>query len=316
MLIFILLLIICSSSLIVKLHFFTLTGVRKLFSMPPTLPEIFDRRLYRLRRARAAKTLRNADFLHRRAMEDVVDRLESITREFERGVFFGAGDLVNMLTPACGVINVINCDYAEARLPAGRSGFVGDEEALPIKSESVDLIVSLLTLHHANDLIGALAQMRRTLKPDGLMLAVLFGENTLSRVKRSFFDVESRLTGGVSPRISPFGHVRDLGSALQRAGFALPVADLDRANVDYGEPVKVFQDLRAMGETSVFVDRGRGLRRDVFLGVVHDLASDCKVSFDIVTLTGWAPAPHQQKPLNPGSGKTSLAQAVKLAKSR
>jgi SAM-dependent methyltransferase len=275
---------------------------------PP--PKIFNRRLYARRRARAAAAFPAHDFLHQRAMKDVVDRLETVTRDFPLALFHGAGDLLCMLTPEAGVGAVINADLAARRLGGAGPHLVFDDEQCPLAAESFDLIVSLLMLHAANDLVGALVQMRRALKPDGLFIAVLFGEDTLREVRQAFYEAETELAGGVSPRVAPFAAVRDLGGALQRAGFALPVADLDRVEVAYRDAARLFADLRGMGETSCLADRGRALRRDTLALATAKLAATPTIEFDLVTLTGWAPHESQQKPLKPGSAEYSLARAV------
>lgn len=274
-----------------------------------TTPLIFDRRLYARRRARASASFAAHDFLHRRAMTDVVDRLETVRRSFPRALFYGVGGLRSLLTLKAGVGDAIDGDLASDRLAA--PAVVFDEEASPFAPESVDLVVSLLTLHTANDFIGALTQMRIALKPDGLMVAVLFGEETLRELRTALYEAESRFAGGVSPRIAPFASVRDLGQALQRAGFALPVADVDRIEVRYQAPMRLLSDLRGMGETSCLVRRGRGLRRDTLDAAIEALAATSVATFDLVTLTGWAPHPRQQKPLKPGSASHSLEQAIR-----
>lgn len=275
-------------------------------------PRIFNRRLYARRRARAAARFAAHDFLHRRAMEDVVDRLETVTRNFPRALFYGAGDLVSMVTPACGVGEIVSADLTPARLAAGAMSLAFDEEASPFSTNSFDLIVSLLTLHAANDPVGALAQMRAALRPDGLLIAVLFGEDTLAELRRSFYEAEAEIAGGVSPRVAPFASVRDLGAALQRAGLALPVADLDHVKVAYEDQSRLFADLRGMGETNCLQDQGRGLRRDALSAAVSRLGQGVETSFDLVTLTGWAPHESQQKPLKPGSATHSLKQALEF----
>ncbi|MFN0024656.1 MAG: methyltransferase domain-containing protein [Parvularculaceae bacterium] len=244
-------------------------------------------------------------------MADVVDRLESVTRDFPLALFYGSGATLSMLTPACGVGAVVAADLAEERLPPETMRVAFDEEAQPFATGRFDLIVSVLTLHAANDPVGALAQMRQMLKPDGLLIAVALGEGTLGSLRRAFFQAETAIAGGVSPRVAPFGGVRDYGAALQRAGFALPVADLDRVRVTYGEPARLFSDLRGMGETSYLASRGRGLRRASFFAVLTHLASEAAMEFDLVTLTGWAPHESQQIPLRPGSARQSLAAAVR-----
>lgn len=276
----------------------------------PAPPLIFDRRLYGLRRARAASTIGDHDFLHRRAMEDVIDRLESVTRDFPRALFYGAGPLTAMLTPACGVGEIVNGDLAAERIEKRAPSVVFDEEAAPFAPESFDLIVSLLTLHAANDPVGALAEMRAALAPDGLLIAVLFAEDTLAELRAALYESEAELAGGVSPRIAPFAGVKDLGSALQRAGLALPVADLDRVRVSYRDPYRLLADLKGMGEASSLANRGRGLRRDVIGAALGRLAACESVTFDIAAITGWAPHESQQKPMKPGSAKRSLKDAL------
>ncbi|MFZ5616772.1 MAG: methyltransferase domain-containing protein [Pseudomonadota bacterium] len=272
----------------------------------PTPPLIFDRQLYARRRARSATAFHAHDFLHRRAMEDIVDRLESVTRNFPQALFYGVGDLKSMLTPRCGVEEIIEGDCAGARLSEGGASIIFDEEASPLAPSSFDLIVSLLTLHAANDPIGALTQMRLALKPDGLLIAVLFGEETLKELRAALYEAEAEFAGGVSPRIAPFASVRDLGGALQRAGFALPVADVDHVGVRYRSPSRLIEDLRGMGETNCLFRRGKGLRRDTLAAATARLSEAGPITFDLVTLTGWAPHPSQPKPLTPGSAQHSL----------
>ena len=275
-------------------------------------PRIFDRRLYARRRARVSAAFDDHDFLHRRAMADVVDRLETVKREFPRALFYGVGDLCDMLTPECAVGEIIHADLSAARLPSNSGRLVYDEEAAPFKAQSFNLIVSLLTLHHANDLVGALAQMRAMLKPDGLMLAVLFGEETLSSLRSALYNAEAAVAGGVSPRIAPFASVRDLGACLQRAGLALPVADLDSVTVSYKTPMRLFTDLRGMGETNILRQRGKPITREIIARALSEFQTNgSEARFDLVTLTGWAPHESQQKPLKPGSATASMEGAVK-----
>lgn len=272
-------------------------------------PKIFNRRLYAQRRRRAADKFPRADFLHRRAMDDVVDRLETVVRDFPSALFYGVGDLASMLTPKCGVIEITHGDLVRERAPNART-VVFDEEMLPFAPESFDLVVSLLTLHAANDPVGALAQMRAALKPDGLLIAVLFGETTLIELKEALYAAEAEHEGGVTPRVAPFASVRDLGAVLQRAGFALPVADLDRVKVEYGNIKDLFSDLRAMGETNCLEGAGRYLRRASLGDAAARLAGKPHVTFDLLTLTGWAPHESQPKPLKPGSPAMSLKKAL------
>ncbi|WP_425408056.1 class I SAM-dependent methyltransferase [Hyphococcus sp.] len=275
-------------------------------------PQMFDRRLYAARRARAAKQFSDFDFLHRRAMEDIADRLETVMRDFPRAVFSGAGDITALLTPKCGVGDIAHMDLAPERLPAAGLSVGGDEERLPFRDESLDLFISLLTLHAANDVVGALAQIRKALKPDGLFIAAAFGEETLGNLKRALFQAESEMTGGVSARIAPFAGVQNFGQALSRAGFALPVVDIDKVRVRYDEPVKLLRDLKGMGETQALASRTAPLRRDVLMRAMSLFSENGgEEQFDIIYLTGWAPHQSQQKPLAPGSAKFSLEKAVK-----
>jgi SAM-dependent methyltransferase len=206
----------------------------------------------------------------------------------------------------------------DARL-IGADGVVGDQEALPFAEGAFGLIVSTLSLHWANDIVGALIQARRALRPDGLLLASFFGGRTLTELRESLLVAESEVTGGASPRVAPFADVMDGANLLQRAGFALPVADTDVVTLRYREPLKLFADLRAMGETSALRARVRPLTRDVIARAMAHYAErfadpdgKLRATFEIVTLTGWAPHESQQKPLAPGSAKTRLADALRV----
>jgi SAM-dependent methyltransferase len=194
-----------------------------------------------------------------------------------------------------------------------------DEEVLPLADASLDLAVSALALQWVNDLPGTLAQIRRALRPDGLFLAALLGGDTLTELRQSFAAAEAEIEGGVSPRVAPFADMRDVGALLQRAGFALPVADVDRLIVRYDTPFGLMQDLRGMGATNVLLERRRTpLKRATLQRMVQIYAerfSDpdgrLRATFDIVWLSGWAPHESQQQPLRPGSARTRLADALK-----
>lgn len=279
---------------------------------PSPPPVIFSRALAARRRARAAAGFDAFDFLHRRAMADIVDRLETATRDFPLAHFCGVGGLASLLTPKAGVGRIVHSDLAAARLAGLTPAVVLDEEANPFAPARFDLVVSLLTLHGVNDLVGALARHRASLKPDGLFVAALFGGDTLATLRQALYAAETALRGGVSARISPFAGVRDLGAAMQRAGFAMPVADLDSVRVRYEAPARLFADLRGMGETATLAAPARPLTRRL---IAETLARfDGEARFDIVYLTGWAPAPGQPAPLRPGSAKASLEAAVKSSR--
>ena len=202
--------------------------------------------------------------------------------------------------------------------PRPRPDVVGDAELLPFAPESLDLAVSVLALHAANDLPGALAQMRRALKPDGLFLAAFLGGDTLIELREAFATAEAEVTGGASPRVAPFTDVRTAGALMQRAGFALPVVDQDRHTVRYASALHLMRDLRAMGVTNVLIERDRRpLRRAVLMRTVEiygerfaDPDGRVRATFDIISLSGWAPHESQQQPLRPGSARLRLADAL------
>ena len=290
-------------------------------SAPPLL---FDRALHRKRLDRAASGFASADFLQRRAAADLVERLEVIMRDFPRAVDLSArnGALRQALadSPAAERVGLlIETDLSRAML-ASRSGprVVLDEERLPFAAGSLDLVVSTLGLHWTNDVVGALVQIRRALKPDGLFLGALLGGSTLTELRQALTDAESEILGGAGSRVSPFADSRDAAGLLQRAGFALPVADVDRVNVSYEHPLKLLGDLRQMGETNVLADRHPRALTRTLLGRASEIYAerfagpDGRVSatFEIVTLTGWAPHASQQQPLQPGSAKMRLADAL------
>ena len=195
---------------------------------------------------------------------------------------------------------------------------VADEEALPFGADRFDLATSVQLLHWVNDLPGTLAQLRYTLRPDGLLLLALPGGETLAELRAALLDAELEVEGGAGPRVSPFLDVRDAGALLQRAGFALPVVDVDRLRVSYPDPLALLRDLRAMGETNALVERRKGLRRETLARALslyaerHGEGADGRVTatFDIVFLTAWKPHPSQQRPLRRGSGQVDLAQAL------
>src|SRR4051812_44746306 len=218
-------------------------------------PVIFDRQLLRVRRLRAA-ALGPATFLLERVAEDVADRLATVLRRFERAVDLGTPThAIRRVLAANGKVGDI---IAAGPLPDGPDfAVVADEEALPFKDASLDLVVSALALQFVNDLPGTLIQIRRALKPDGLFLAALAGGDTLTELRQAFAAAEAEIDGGVSPRVAPFADVREMGALLQRAGFALPVTDVERLTVRYSSPFILMGELRRMGATSVLVERRR-----------------------------------------------------------
>jgi SAM-dependent methyltransferase len=292
-------------------------------------PPLFDRALRRKRLDRAAAGFDAAAFLQRRAAEDAADRLASIMRQFPLSVDLSArtGAFAEALSASEArgrVGTLIEADFSFAMLK-GRGGLriALDEEALPFAPESLDLAVSLLSLHWTNDLVGALIQIRQALKPDGLFLGALLGGQTLTELRQSLLQAESEILGGAGPRVSPFADAFDGAALLQRAGFALPVSDVDRVTVRYDHPLKLMADLRAMGESNALIDRPGPLRRDVIARMSEIYAErfalpDGRIpaTFEIVTLTGWAPHASQPQPLRPGSAKMRLADALGAVEGR
>ncbi len=281
-------------------------------------PLIFDRALLRERRRRAA-AIGPATFLIDRVAEEMADRLGAVLRTFRLALDLGtpSGALRAALAGLDSVETVVAADSLAPAAPGGPT-VVADEEALPFADATFDLVVSALALQNVNHLPGTLVQIRRALKPDGLLLAALIGGETLSELRQSFAAAESEIEGGISPRIAPFADVRDLGALLQRAGFALPVTDADRVTVRYASAFALMQDLRRMGATNALIERRKTpLRRatlmrtaEIYAERFADGDGRVRATFDIVWLSGWAPHPNQQQPLEPGSAQARLADAL------
>jgi SAM-dependent methyltransferase len=278
---------------------------------PNAAPILFDRALLRARQARALKQGAET-FLLDRVAGEMDERLHAVLRAFVRGA--------DIATPGDGLR-----DAVAARVGALTHVDVPDVEGegLGLAPESLDLVISALGLHFVNDLPGVMAQIRRALRPDGLLLAAMLGGDTLMELRQSFAAAEAELEGGISPRVAPSADLRDIGALLQRAGFALPVTDVDRVVVRYDSAFALMQDLRKMGATNVLVERRHApLRRATLLRMAQiyserfaDPDGRIRATFEIIWLSGWAPHDSQQKPLKPGSAKASLAEAVRdLAK--
>lgn len=281
-------------------------------------PILFDRHLLRARGRRAAR-LGPATFLIDRVAEDLADRLAAVLRSFALAVDLGTPtDAVRRaLRDNVGVIVAVDASPDRiARHPGPR--VVADEEALPFRDGTLDLVVSALALQFVNDLPGTLVQIRRVLRPDGLFLAALLGGETLTELRQAMAEAEIALEGGVSPRVAPFADVRELGALLQRAGFALPVTDVDRLVVRYDSVFALMHDLRRMGATNALVDRRRTpLRRATLLRMSEiyarrfaDADGRVRATFEVAWLSGWAPHESQQQPLKPGSARARLADAL------
>jgi SAM-dependent methyltransferase len=283
-------------------------------------PVIFDRALIRRRRHRAA-ALGPATFLLDRAAGDLAERLAAVLRRFDLVLDLGTpGEAVRAALRRFGSVGtVVRADALLPPAPARPEKFVAaDEEALPFADGALDLVVSALALQSVNDLPGVLIQIRRALKPDGLFLAALFGGETLTELRQSFAAAESEVEGGASPRVAPFADLRELGALLQRAGFALPVTDVDRVCVRYASALALMHDLRRMGATSALAARRRTpLKRatlmrmsEIYAARFADADGRVRATFEIVWLSGWAPHPDQQQPLRPGSAKARLADVL------
>jgi len=281
-------------------------------------PTIFDRKLLRARRARAGAG-GAATFLLDRVAEEMGERLSVVLRQFERAVDLGtATDALRRVLAGNGKIASMVAASPAVAADVSSLAVAADEEALPFADASLDLVVSALALQFVNDLPGTLIQIRRALRPDGLLLAAMIGGDSLSELREAFAEAESEIEGGISPRVSPFADVRDLGGLLQRAGFALPVVDSDRLTVRYDNPLALMRDLRAMGATNILTERRRTpLRRatlqrmlEIYARRFADADGRLRATFEIVWLTGWAPHESQQKPLKPGSAAQRLADAL------
>ncbi len=261
-------------------------------------PRLFDPALRAARRARAAARFAGHDFLHAYAAGLVAEKLLDVNRDFPAARI--TGDETGLIAAA---------------LPPGKLGGIGSADG----GEGFDLIVSLLELHAENDPIGAMIRAREALKADGLYIAVMFGAGTLAELRNVMADAEIETTGGLSPRVFPFADVRDAGGLLQRAGFALPVADADRLVVRYADPLKLMIDLKGAGEGNVLADRRRApFRRDTLaraLTLYNERYSEADgrmpATFMFLTMTGWRPHDSQPKALKPGSARVSLAEALK-----
>lgn len=273
----------------------------------------------RRKRRAAARRDPGAGFLMTRALDELEDRLAAVQRSFPTGAALHCGveDAAHTLRRSGRVDSVLRVE--DAALAVSAEDVVPAEgETLPLEPSSLDLAISLYTLHEINDVPGMLVQIRRALRPDGLFLGCLAGAGTLAELRESLLAAETGLRGGASPRVLPFADVREAGALLQRAGFALPVTDIDEVTVRYDTMFDLMRDLRAMGATNSLVQRSRTpAGRALFVEAARiyaerfsDADGRIRATFNTIWLSGWAPAPTQQKPLKPGSGKVSLASVL------
>ncbi len=283
--------------------------------------EIFDRRLVRQRRDQRAAGYGGFEFLKAEVAARVADRLLDVNRRFPAALDLGShtGALGRLLAARPDVETLVCADLSP-RMAAQAPGLrvAADEEFLPFADASFNLAVSALSLHWVNDLPGALIQVNRALRPDGLFLAAMLGGDTLAELRQAMMQAEMAVEPGVAPRVSPFADIRDAGGLLQRAGFALPVTEVERITVDYADAFRLMRDLRGMAETNAVIERHKApLKRRTLVAAVeayHDLFArpDGRIpaTFDVIFMTGWAPHESQQKPLAPGSAKMRLAEAL------
>ncbi len=279
---------------------------------------IFNRQSVRHHRDRAARSFGDFNFLFVEGAERLADRLQDITRTFPLALNLGChgGELAAFLPERSAIKTLINADLSPAMAAAARTNIGGpvlavDEEFLPFREHSLDLVISNLSLHWINDLPGALAQIRRALKPDGLFLASMLGGETLNELRDALTEAEVEIEGGLSPRLSPYAQVRDAGNLLGRAGFALPVADTETLTVSYADPLRLMADLRGMGETNANDMRRKSFSRrttlmramEIYMAKYATDEGRLPATFEIIYLTAWTPHESQQKPLRPGSGK-------------
>lgn len=287
-------------------------------SAPETL---FDSALLANRRNRVAESASAHDFLAARAAEDLTERLSIVRRTFAVALDLGShhGVLGRKMLSLPNVERLISLDPAVRLLSQAPGHRVeGALDALPFADASLDLVVSGLALHLVDDLPGTLVQIRRALKPDGLLLAALLGGRTLWELREAWLGAEAEMLGGASPRVAPFAEVRDLGGLLQRAGFALPVADSDTVTVTYETPLALMRDVKAMGASNMLAARSRvPVTRGLLFRAAEIYAERfgldngrVPATFEILTITAWAPHESQQQPLKPGSAKTRLADAL------
>ncbi|MFN7114390.1 MAG: methyltransferase domain-containing protein [Alphaproteobacteria bacterium] len=288
----------------------------------PDIIDVFDRTLLRLRRDRAAMKIGDYDFLLRDVAARLCERMDMVRRVFPRVLDLGShhGVLAQMLAARKGTETVFAADMSPRMARAVPAlSVAADEEYLPFAANAFDAVVSNLSMHWVNDLPGALVQVRRALKPDGLFMTAVLGGESLRELRDSLMTAELGVSGGASPRVSPFIDLRDMGALMQRAGFALPVVDSDIITVDYSHPIKLMQDLRGMGASNAVHSRLKlPTRRQVILEAARvyqekygDERGRVPATFQVIYAIGWSPHDSQQKPLKPGSAVVRLADMLK-----
>lgn len=287
-----------------------------------TAPQIFDQNVLDIHRSRAAPSATGHEFLLARVAEDFAERLAIVRREFPTAADIGAhhGLLARTLSRTPGLTAMTSLEpnaalLAQCPLPRESANL----ETLPFEPGSLDIALSALSLQWINDLPGTLVQICRALKPDGLFLGALLGGETLTELRQSWLIAETELTGGASPRVAPFADTRDVGSLVQRAGFALPVVDSDTVHVTYADPIALMREIKAMGASNMLTERRRQpvTRRlllraaEIYAERFSEPTGRVRATFEILTITAWRPDPSQPKPLRPGSAQVSLKDVLK-----
>ncbi|XP_060204788.1 putative methyltransferase At1g22800, mitochondrial isoform X1 [Lycium barbarum] len=290
--------------------------------------KIFDRHLKRMQRDRAAWLMKPKDSLVDTVAENLLDRLEDCKKTFPTALCMGGSleairrllrgrggiEKLLMMDTSCDMVKL--CKDAEQQMLNDNietSYIIGDEEYLPVKENSVDLVISCLGLHWTNDLPGAMIQSRLALKPDGLFLAAILGGETLRELRIACTIAQMEREGGISPRLSPLAQVRDAGNLLTRAGFTLPGVDVDEYTVRYNSALELIEHLRAMGETSALLQRSKVLKKDTALATAAIYESmfaaedgTIPATFQIIYMTGWREHHSQQKAKKRGSATVSF----------
>ncbi len=285
---------------------------------------VFDRKMVREHRNRAARAWQDFDFLHKEVADRLCERLDDVVRDFPLALDIGChgGEIAELMAGRSKIGHLIQCDLSEGMIgrakEKGATSVIADEEFLPFAAGKFDLIMSNLSLHWVNDLPGTLLQINRCLKPDGLFIGTMFGIESLRELRQSLSDAEMEVDGGLSPRISPFADVRDAGMLLQRAGFTLPVVDADAITVSYENPLKLMKDLKGMGENNKVLERRKNLTKrslifkaaQRYMDEFRDADERIPATFQVMFLTAWKADPSQPQPLKPGAAATSLADAL------
>ena len=277
---------------------------------------IFDRRLVKHKRQRAAHNFSDHDFLFQWSKNQISERLHDINRTFDTALHIGSRSPLSAQHNKIGTM--ITLDLPNTPVEPCTPYIQASEEFLPIAPKSMDLILSNLNLHAVNDLPGALLQIRNSLKDDGLFMASIFGGETLYELRKTMAEIELSMLGGVSPRIAPFADKPQMGDLLQRAKLNLPIIDSEIITVTYDNVFKLLHDVRGMGEGNTIIERSKTpLNKEFFMRLAQKYhenfaEEDGRIvaSFEIIFLHGWAPHSSQQKPLRPGSAKNSLAEAL------